>query len=75
MGPYNGWFLAVSGLPTPLDDMFDVVSVSMLVAGEPLGVTVDGLKLQTEATSTLQIKLTVWLNPFSGVTVRVTVPV
>nr|WP_239461407.1 hypothetical protein [Occallatibacter savannae] len=60
--------------------MFDASAVSpivsVVVATESInGVTVDGLNAQEAPFGKpLQIKLTVELNPFSGVTLRVTLP-
>jgi hypothetical protein len=53
-----------------------VVTVSVLVAaGTPLGVTEVGLKVHAASEgSPLHAKLTCELNPFSGVTVNVAVP-
>jgi hypothetical protein len=49
--------------------------VSCVVAAAPEGVTVAGLKEQAVPTgSPEQAKLTIVLNPYCGVTVRVTVP-
>ena len=55
-----------------------VVTVSVVPAGPPLGVTAEGLNEQlASAGRPLQLaalKLIVWLNPFSGVIVTVVVP-
>lgn len=52
-----------------------VVMVSVLVAAAPLGVTDVGLKLQAaSAGNPLHANVTCALNPFSGVTVKVAVP-
>jgi len=51
-----------------------VVMVRMLVAGEPLGVTKDGTNEHCDSAGRpLQEKLTVWLKPATGVTVKVNV--
>ena len=52
-----------------------VAMVSVEVAALPFGVTVDGEKLHVLAAGNPeQVKLTVWLKPFCGVTVMVVVP-
>ena len=53
-----------------------VVTVRVLLTAEPLGVTGEGLKLHAASEgSPLQEKVTEELNPFTGVTVNVAVPV
>ena len=52
-----------------------VVTVSVVLTAAPLGVSMGGLNLQpASAGRPLQVKLTWELNPFSGVTVKVAVP-
>jgi hypothetical protein len=52
-----------------------VVTVSVLLAGAPLGVTEAGLKLQAASEGKpLQAKLTDELKPLMGVTVKVACP-
>jgi hypothetical protein len=56
------------------EDWAAVAIVNVVLAALPLGVTVEGLKLQVAPVgSPEQAKLTCWLNPPAGVTVTVVV--
>lgn len=62
----NGRLRNLASVPLPEKERETTV-----VTGLPAGVTLAGEKLQlTPVTGEEQEKVTVWLNPYSGVTVR-----